>query len=174
MKLKRFLVVLVTIVVSFVLQMVLLPMIDHLIAIPNLLLASVVSFGFLYGRTVGLFSGFVCGLLIDIVGNGTPGFFALIFALLGYGDGFLSEKMESEIILVLFVLLVLNEVLYHTYVLVFAFLIGKHFTFGPYLTEAALPELLLTMVAFLAIYGILLFFSKRWELKVNKGDVRIV
>ena len=42
------------------------------------------------------------------------------------------------------------------------------------MTEAALPELLLTMVAFLAIYGILLFFSKRWELKVNKGDVRIV
>ena len=174
MKIKRFLIVFITLSMSFVLQMILLPKIPHLLAYPNLMLASVVSFGFLYGRGIGLATGAVSGLLIDILGSGTPGFFVLIFSVLGYLDGYLSEKMESEIIVILFLLLGANEIVLHGYVFVFAFLIRKHFSFLPYITEAFLPELFLTMIAFLLIYGILLFFSKRWDLKVNKGDVRII
>ena len=71
---KRFLVIFITIPLSYVLQMLVLPRIPHLVAVPNLLLASVISLGFLYGRTVGLISGVVSGLLLDLVGGGTPGF----------------------------------------------------------------------------------------------------
>ena len=171
---KRFLVILITIPLSYVLQMLVLPRIPHLNTVPNLMLASVISLGFLYGRTVGLVSGVITGLLIDLVGGGTPGFYTLIFSLLGYADGFLSEKMESEIVLILIVLLLANMVLYHFYVFVFSFLVGKHFSFLPYLKTVFVPEFILTVFGFLLIYGILLFFSKRWDLKVNKGDVKIV
>ena len=173
-KMKRFLIILIVIPVSYVLQMIVLPAVPHLTAVPNLLLAGVISFGFLYGRTVGLVTGVISGLLVDILGGGTPGFFTLIFALLGYGDGYLSEKMESEIVLVLLGLLLVNAVLYHAYVFFFGFLIGRHFSFGPYMESVFIPEVILTALGFLLIYGILLFFSKRWDLKVNKGDVRIV
>ncbi|MBR5739405.1 MAG: rod shape-determining protein MreD [Lachnospiraceae bacterium] len=173
-KMKRVIVIAITIPVSYVLQMIALPAIPHLIAVPNLLLAGVISFGFLYGRSIGLVTGVISGLLLDFLGSGTPGFYTLIFALLGYGDGFLSEKMESEIVVVLFGLLLVNEVLFHAYVFLFGFLIGKRFSLSPYLLSSALPEFLMTMIGFLIIYGILLFFSKRWDLKVNKGDVRIV
>lgn len=173
-KIKRFIIIFITIAVSYLLQMVVLPAIPHLIAVPNLLLAGVISFGFLYGRAVGLATGAVSGLLIDFLGSGTPGFYTLIFALLGYGDGYLSEKMESEMILVLILLLSANSILYHAYIFFFSFLIGKRFSFGAYFRSAAVPEFLLTSVGFLLVYGLLLFFSKRWDLKVNKGDVRIV
>lgn len=171
---KRFLLIVITIPVSYVLQMLVLPRIPHLIAVPNLLLASVISLGFLYGRTVGFVSGVVSGLLIDLVGGGTIGFYTLVFSVLGYADGYLSEKMESEIVLVLILLLLANMVLFHAYIFIFAFLIGKHFSFLPYLTTVFVPEFILTVLGFLVIYGILLFFSKRWDLKVNKGDVKIV
>ena len=174
MKVKRLVIILITMTISYVLQMVALPAIPHLIAVPNLMLASVVSFGFLYGKAVGLATGVASGLLLDVLGSGTPGYFVLIFSVLGFLNGFLSEKMESEIILILFLIMTLNEIAYHAYIFVFSFIIGKSFSLVPYLTEGVLPELFMTLISFLLIYGVLLFFSKRWELKVNKGDVRIV
>jgi hypothetical protein len=57
---------------------------------------------------------------------------------------------------------------------VFAFLIRKHFSFGSYVTGVFLPELFLTMIAFLLVYGVLIFLARRFDLKVNKGEVRIV
>ena len=174
MKIRRFIIIAVTMAVSYILQMIALPRIPHLLSVPNLMLASVVSFGFLYGKAVGLATGVVAGLFMDVLGSGTPGFFVLIFSVIGFLNGFLSEKMESEIVLVLFFIMTANELLYHLYIFVFSFIIGRSFSLVSYLTEGVLPELFMTLIAFLLIYGILLFFSKRWELKVNKGDVRIV
>ena len=173
-RLKRFLVILITIPLCFVLQNIVLPLIPNLIAVPNLILCEVLTFGFLYGKAYGLACGVVSGLLLDVLGTGTPGFYTLILSCLGYGDGFISEKIESEWIPVLYGLLTINEILFHLYVFIFAFLIRKTFSFGSYVRRVFLPELLLTMVAFLLLYGILIFLSKRWDLKVNKGEVKVV
>ena len=67
-----------------------------------------------------------------------------------------------------------NEILFHLYVFVLAFLIRKHFSFGSYVTDVFLPELFLTMIAFLLVYGVLIFLARRFDLKVNKGEVKIV
>lgn len=173
-RMKRFLVVAVTIPVCYILQMVALPAIPNLIAVPNLLLSEVLTFGFLYGKSYGLACGVVSGLLLDILGTGTIGFYTLILAALGYGDGLLSEKIESEVIPILFGLLTINELLFHLFVFALAFLIRKSFSFGSYALHVFLPELLLTMAGFLLLYGILIFLSKRWDLKVNKGEVKVV
>ncbi len=171
---KRLLVILIAGSVCFVLQMMVLPGVEILIALPNLMLILVMSSGFLFGKAYGLFVGFLTGLLIDVVGTGTPGFNALMLMLLGYGDGVLSEKMESEIIPVLFLILSVNELLYHVYLFVFGFLVGSRFSLLPYLREVFAPEILLTLIVFLPLYGLLLFVSKRWELKINKGEVKVV
>lgn len=172
--LKRLLVILIAGSICFLLQMMVLPRVDFLIALPNFLLILVMSSGFLFGKAYGLFVGFLCGLLTDVLGTGTPGFHALIMMLLGYADGLLSEKMESEIIPVLFLILLANELLYHVYLFVFSFLVGSRFSLFPYLTEVLVPEVLLTLLVFLPMYGLLLFVSKRWELKINKGEVKVV
>ncbi len=172
--LKRCLIMALTIPVCIVLQMLVLPLIPHLIAVPNLILIEVMTFGFLFGKTLGLAAGVVSGLVLDLVGSGTPGFYTMILSLLGYADGFLSEKMESDLIPILYGILFGNELLFHLYVFVLAFLIRKRFSFVTYLTEAFLPELFLTMIAFLLVYGILIFLARRFDLKVNKGEVKIV
>ncbi len=172
--LKRILVTMVSLSLMSILQTLVLPRIGFLIALPNLLLIIVMASGFLFGKAYGLFVGVLTGLLIDVIGTGTPGFHALILMWIGYADGFLSEKMESEIIPVLYLILLANEVLYHLYQFVFGFLIGAKFPFLPYLKETVIPETLLTLVVFLPIYGLLLFISKRWDLKINKGEVKVV
>ena len=172
--LKRFLVIAVSVAFAFLLQCIVLPKIPNLIAVPNLLLAVVLTTGFLFGKVRGLFTGVVCGLLLDIPGSGVPGFYTLIFSLLGYGDGVLSEHMESELIPVLYVLLLVNEVCCHAYVYVFSFLIRKSFSFLPYVTQVFVPDILLTMVFFLPLYGLLIFMARKWDLKVNKGEVKVV
>lgn len=173
-RVKRFFVILISLAVCYLLQMIVFPSVPFLIAVPNMMLIEVVSAGFLYGKAVGLAVGAVSGLLLDILGSGIPGFYTLILSWLGYADGFLSEKMESELIFVLFLLMIVNEVLYHTYVFALAFMIHRSFSFGPYLKEVFFPEVLLTLVCFLVVYGFLIFISKRWDLKVNKGEVRVV
>ena len=172
--LKRLLVILISGSLCFLLQLLVLPRVDFLIALPNLILILGMSTGFLFGKAYGLFVGFVSGLILDVIGTGTPGFQALILMRLGYADGFLSEKMESEIIPVLFLILLANELVFHVYLYVFSFLVGGRFSLFPYLTEVFVPEILLTLLVFLPIYGLLLFVSKRWELRINKGEVKVV
>ena len=171
---KRFFILIVSILLCFFLQFVILMRVPGLITVPNLLLVCTVSLGFLYGKADGLLAGLVSGLLMDLLGSGVPGFYTLILSVLGYLNGMLSEKIESEMILLLFVLFAVNELLFHLYEYVFAFLIRKSFVPGVYIREVVLPELLLSLIGFLVIYGILVFISKRWDLRVNKGEIRIV
>ncbi len=172
--LKRFLVIFISITLSFLLQNIVLPKIPDLIAVPNLMLITVLSTGFLFGKAYGLLSGVICGLLLDILGNGIPGFYTLILSLLGYGDGVLSEHMDSELIPVLYVLLLLNELLYHVYVFIFAFLVRRSYALWSYVRKILVPEVLLTMVCFLLVYGLLIYIARKWDLKVNKGEVKVV
>lgn len=172
--LKRFLVIFISITLSFLLQNIALPRVPNLIAVPNLMLITVLSTGFLFGKAYGLLTGVICGMLLDIIGSGIPGFYTLIFSLLGYGDGVLSEHMDSELIPVLYVLLLLNELLYHVYVFVFAFLVRRSYALWPYIKQVLIPEVLLTMVCFLLVYGLLIYIARKWDLKVNKGEVKVV
>jgi len=171
---KRFFVSLSTILLCFFLQFVIFPRIRALIAVPNLMLVAAVSLGFLYGKANGLCCGVVSGLLMDVLGSGIPGFYTLILAVLGYVNGMLSEKIESEMILLLFLFFSVNEMVYHGYVYALSFLIRKSFVLSTYINSVVLPELMLSLICFLVIYGILVFISKRWDLRVNKGEIRIV
>ena len=171
--LKRFFVMMLSLAVCFVLQTAVLVRIPYLPALPNLLLIAVMSVGFLFGKAFGLGTGVLAGLLLDIFGTGIPGFYTLVLAWLGYFDGFFSEKMESELIPVLYLMLTANELVFHLYQFVFAFLIRRRFELLPYIRSVFLPEFFLTLVCFILIYGVLIFVSKRWDLKVHKGEVKI-
>lgn len=173
-KLIRNFIVALLIILSYVLQIIFLPRIPHLLTIPNFFLITTASCGFLYGRTVGLVTGFLSGLILDVLGGGTPGFFILIYSLLGFGNGFLGEKMESEILLMVLLLCITNEILFHTYSFFFSFIIGKSFNLLSYIRKVAIPETLFTLILFFPLYGLLLFISRKAEIKLTKGAIRIV
>ena len=81
-----------TIIVCFLMQSTVL----HLISIgsitPNLLLILCVSMGLMRGRKSGLWTGFFCGLLVDLFYGSVFGFYALIYMQKLTLQNFLGEK----------------------------------------------------------------------------------
>ena len=77
-----------TIIVCFLMQSTVL----HLISIgsitPNLLLILCVSMGLMRGRKSGLWTGFFCGLLVDLFYGSVFGFYALIYMYAGFLSGY--------------------------------------------------------------------------------------
>ena len=73
-----------TIIICFLMQSTVL----HLISIgsitPNLLLILCVSMGLMRGRKSGLWTGFFCGLLVDLFYGSVFGFYALIYMYAGF------------------------------------------------------------------------------------------
>src|SRR4051794_4916148 len=71
---------------ALVLQSTLLPLATLLGVIPQLVLIVVVSFAYLDGERVGVVTGFVAGLWMDLLVPDVPvGIYALLYTLIGYG-----------------------------------------------------------------------------------------
>ena len=173
-KLRRFIVLLLLTALAYLFQMVLFPLIPNLLCVPNFMLIVTVTSGLLFGRGTGIIMGVIAGLLSDLFGSGLPGFYILIYAWIGYLNGLLSTKVESEIIPALILFFTGNEILLHLYSFALSFLLRRSYDFGAYFTRVFLPELLLSLVLFLIIYGILVFIIRRFDLKLQKGEVTIV
>ena len=75
-------------ILAFLLQTSVFPLLPFLSASPNLLLILCFSFGFYYGSLPGMFYGLCAGLLMDLFYSGPFGFYSLIFVLIGYGNGY--------------------------------------------------------------------------------------
>ena len=88
---KRKLIILLILWICFLLQTTVFSMIDFLAAAPNLMLILTVSIGFMQGRTEGMLTGFLCGLLIDLFYGDVFGFYALLYLLTGYFCGRYSK-----------------------------------------------------------------------------------
>ncbi len=80
----------------YVLQSSLLPWLSYHGLSTNLMLLWVVSFAFLSGKRLGIFMGFSAGLLQDLASGTFFGCNVLIFMLLGYVCGKLSNRVFEE------------------------------------------------------------------------------
>ena len=78
MKLRRKFSVFVIITVCFLLQTTLFQTLSLASISPNLLIVVTSAFGFMRGRKEGMWTGFFCGLLLDIFFGSVIGFYALI------------------------------------------------------------------------------------------------
>ena len=93
---KRTLVVTVLIIICYVLQCTLFQSLALASISPNLLIVVTSSFGFMRGKKEGLIIGFFCGFLIDIFYGDILGFYALMYMLIGYGNGFFHKIFFDE------------------------------------------------------------------------------
>jgi len=91
LRLRRKLVVFVIIGICFLLQCTLFQALAFASISPNLLIVVTSSFGFMRGRKEGMWIGLICGLLLDIFFGSVIGFYALIYAYLGYINGFFRK-----------------------------------------------------------------------------------
>lgn len=162
----------VIILLAFLAQTTLKRFIPNLNISPNLLLIITFSIGLLRGRTDGMITGLICGLLMDTFGGGVLGYFTLIYMYIGYINGILSKVLVSDIVLLPLALCLINEACYHIYVYVFGFVLRRKFDFWAYFDQIMMPELILTLLSTIVLYGIILLINRRLDEAEKKGMTR--
>ncbi len=138
---------------------------------PNLLIIVVASFGFMLGKKTGLILGFMCGILIDMFFGGYIGFYALIYMLVGYWNGFFRRAFYPEDIKLPIVLILLSDFMIEFLTYLFSFLMRGKIEFGQYIIEIFIPSLLYTMLIAFVLYPIILSLNRYFE-NLHKRSAR--
>ena len=93
---RRFLPTVAAIIGAAILQAGLAPYLPIGGVVPNVMLLVVVTLALVEGPAAGATSGFVAGLLFDLLGSGPVGPMVLVLTLTGYLAGLMHEKMFAE------------------------------------------------------------------------------
>jgi rod shape-determining protein MreD len=79
---------------------------------PNLILILTAISGFMYGRKMGMFTGVLCGLMMDLLYSNVIGLSILLFAVIGYLNGMVTKFYYKEEIFVPMISIGVSDVMY--------------------------------------------------------------
>lgn len=130
---------------------------------PNFLIILTSCFGFMRGKKDGMFVGFISGLVIDILFGNVIGFYALIYMLIGYTNGFFASIFYPEDIKLPMVLITSSELVYCFLIYFFRFLIQGKLRFGYYFLHIILPEIVYTIFMTIIVFKVILYINEWLE-----------
>ena len=142
--------------------------------VPNILLIITFAFGFIRGTVDGMLIGFFSGLLLDLFFGTSIGFYALIYMLIGYSNGFFQRVFYDEDIKLPLALIAGSEFLYGMVIYVLLFMLKSDFHFLHYLRHVIMPELVYTILVTLVLYQIILHINRRLEEEEKRSASRFV
>lgn len=150
-------------ILCFVLQTSLFPYLEIAGVSPNLLVVLVAAIGFMRGKKEGMFIGFVSGMLIDIFFSSVLGFYALLYTLIGYFNGYFAKEFFPEDIKLPVVLIVASDFLVNSVVYLIMFLFRGDFNLVYYLLNLIIPELVYTLLVSIVLYIAILKVNQKVE-----------
>lgn len=160
---RRKIVLAVTIIVCFLLQCTIFKSLSIASISPNLMIVLAASFGFMRGKKEGLFVGFFCGVLMDLMFGNVLGFYALIYMYIGYVNGFFKRIFFPDEVKLPIALIALSDFFCNMIIYFVLFWFRGRFEFGYYLIHTILPELVYTMIVAILLYFILLKINQKLE-----------
>ncbi len=160
----RKIVVLLIVIVGFLLQGTVFSGISMGGIVPNILIIITSSFGFMRGKNEGMAIGFLCGLIMDVYFGEILGFYALVYLVIGYLNGFFRSIFYPEDIKLPMILISASELAYCFLCFIFLFMLRGKFHLGFYFVHIFLPEIAYTILVTLIIYKGILFVNERLEL----------
>lgn len=163
-KILNYLALFVTVVLAFVIQTSIFPLIPFIKGSPNLLLFITFITGFIFGETKALFVGLLCGILSDLFYSGQFGFFTLIYVLIGYVNGLLSHYIYDDNILFIMILSIINTIVFNLYIYIFCFLFNGKTEFAKYFINICIPSIILTLIVSI------IFYKLAYKLKVREDS----
>ena len=173
---KRKIITFLIIVVCFILESTVFRYLALASITPNLMIIVTSSFGFMRGKKSGMLVGFISGLLIDIMFGDIIGFYALIYMLIGYGNGFFQQLFYEDDIKLPLVLICASEFVYGIVIYVFLFLFStrSRFDFLYYLWNIIVPELIYTIIVTIGLYQIILHINRKLEVEEKRSASKFV
>lgn len=155
--------ILLLILIAYLLQSTMIRILPMGGVAPNLLIILTSCFGFMRGKKEGMVIGFVSGLIMDVLFGNIIGFYALVYMIIGYLNGFFASIFYPEDIKLPMVLITSSELLYCFVVYFFRFLIQGKIRFGYYFMHIILPEIVYTIFVTIIIYKIILKINEWLE-----------
>jgi rod shape-determining protein MreD len=159
----RRIVVALLIIIGYLLQTTLFKTISLAGIVPNILLIITSAFGFMRGKTEGMLIGFVSGLLIDVFFSDLLGFYAFLYMVIGYFNGFFRRIFYPEDIKLPMILIGVSDLLYCFMCYIFMFLLRGRLHLGYYFVHIILPEVVYTILVTFIIYKGILFIDEWLE-----------
>jgi len=172
--LKRKIITICMILVCFLLQCTLFQGLKLGSVAPNLLIIITSSFGFMRGKKEGMLVGFISGLLVDIMFSDLIGFYALVYTLLGYANGFFRKIFYDEDIKLPLILIAASDFIYGHIVCVFMFIMRSRFGYFHYLKSIIIPELIYTILVTLLLYQLIRIINRKLESEEQRSASKFV
>lgn len=156
---KKVITTVILIFISFILQSTVFRAVAVGGIVPNLLIILTACSGFMQGDRYGVFTGFFCGLLMDIFFFDIIGFYALLYMYIGYMNGLFHNIFYPDDIKLPLIMITVSDLLYSMVVYILLFLLRSRFDFGYYFLNIMLPELVYTIFIAVIFYPLLLLIS---------------
>lgn len=171
MRIQRKVVTLLLILISAILQGTLFKALSIGSITPNLLLILTVSFGFMRGKKNGIWIGFFCGILKDLLSDGLLGFYALVYLCIGYAAGCCCKLFYDEELRVPIILMAAGDLVYGGLVYGMQYLMRGRIQFYYYFGRIIIPEMIYTVLMTVFLYRLLFNINKRLtELEMKERD----
>ena len=103
------------ILIAFLLQTTVFRALELAEVVPNLLLIVTISYGYIRGRTHGMWIGLVCGLMLDMMYESVIGLCGFIFMTIGFFIGYIRKVFFTDGILLPIVLMSVGDFVYNMY-----------------------------------------------------------
>lgn len=124
---------------------------------PNIIILMTVLIGYRYGKIPGILMGFLTGLLLDMTEGEILGYFALLYLLVGYLNGFANKFYHKDHTLVPLFLIAVSDLSLNLMIYISSYLVRNRLDFLYYFIRIILPELIYTIVISALIYKALDF-----------------
>lgn len=157
---KKVITTIILIIISFILQCTVFRALAIQSIVPNILIILTACSGFMQGERYGVFTGFFCGLLLDIFFFEVIGFYALLYMYIGYMNGLFHNIFYPDDIKLPLIMVTVSDLLYSVVVYVLLFLLRSRFHFGYYFLNIMIPELVYTIFVAVIFYPLLLLITK--------------
>lgn len=171
---KRPIITAIIIIICFLLESTVFQGLSFANITPNLIIVVTASFGFMRGKKEGMLVGFFAGLLYDIFFGDLVGFYAMIYAVLGYINGYFRRIFYPEDIKLPLFLITASDFILGNVVCIFMFIMRSRFDYFYYLFHIIIPELIYTTLVTLVLYQILLHINQALEAEEKRSASRFV
>lgn len=173
-KIRRPLITILIVIVCFLLESTVFQSLSFASITPNLLIVVTASFGFMRGKKEGMLVGFLCGIIFDIFFGKLIGFYALIYMVLGYANGFFNRIFYPDDIKLPLFLISASDFILGNFVCIFMFIMRSQLDYWYYLGHIIIPELIYTILVTLVLYQIILKLNQKLESEEKRSASKFV
>lgn len=171
---KRYISMFLLIIACFLLQTSVFPHLKLTNVMPNLLVVITSAGGFMYGRKFGLFTGFLCGALIDLLYSSVLGVSVFIYVLIGYGNGMTNKLYFKDDLAIPLLALAFSDLAYGFLYYICYFMMRGRLEILSYLILIMIPEMIYTIVLGILIYKFMHWLEEKMypeqEVPLGKGE----